>query len=235
MADNYLKKANIKGLISEMFEAGIGVGETENYRSPDLRLSDFDGSLKERLPSSEQVRQFVTSSAENLVSIPFYDKESKHEAIERIQSLLMRDSKAERYSAQIETVLGELGLNALYSSTREDKAGGQISADKPCEYWISMSDRGLYLIAYDPIGSLDKGKVLNRLKESYCVEGQPNLLNNEEHLGVGCKMILDSSSGFYLVCHRGEYTLAVSEILFSSRPREILDGPKRLVIFSEEV
>ena len=151
-------------------------------------LSSFDPVEIERL--------WLTGAypyQETHFSTPF----TKDSAVKELVDYAKITKALGRRLPQIETVIAELALNGLYSSASAYKSlfGLDFNFKSECRLRIAYDTTRVLLSCWDPVGSLQREKVLDRLIELFESE-EPIEINRSSlrQSGFGLKLVMDNSS-----------------------------------------
>lgn len=168
----------------------------------------------------------------------FQSTAQKNTIMGELENFLSGHARTQNYSSSAIMIADELVSNALFSAPvdEDSKALYQnlprsssivLDMSKECELFVSHDEHRLLLGCTDPFGSVDMKKIIQRLYTIYVLEdSKPDL--KSQSAGLGIKMMIDNSCGFYLVYKRNIKTLVCCAIPISLSYKKSELYPKNL-------
>jgi hypothetical protein len=137
------------------------------------------------------------------------------------------------------TVLDEMIMNAVYDApsevrklpngAHEDRSQPVVLA--PNEYarvFLSYDSKRLLIGCEDPFGSVNEEKLISRLHQLYSDPDNVSPIVGGPGAGLGCKVMIDYSCGFYMAVKKGQKTLVCCSMPLNVSIRKFESLPKHM-------
>lgn len=166
----------------------------------------------------------------------FFSTHEKAGLLSKVESFLTQSSKTENFKRTILLIADEMITNALFNAPIDirgfhihqgaDRAK-PVSTDRENTLLICHDSKRLIIGVTDGYGSVGEQKVLTLLENNFRYD-KSSPREQSGGAGLGCKMMVDHCSGFYMIVQRSKKTLVCCALPIgvSSKQAELL--PKNL-------
>lgn len=109
--------------------------------------------------------------------------------------------KGAQLAESLGIIIEELYMNAVFDAPRllQSQDSDPYLNGKKAKISLALSDQYLAVSCYDPYGTLDLKKFINRMNEVY-QKGAGNVINQKKNAGsgIGCTILFEHSSSLFL-------------------------------------
>ena len=189
-------------------------------------------------PEARVLSHFNT---EKSVSFALRHSKARDETMNLVVQFIKKIPGGELIKDSVRLLADEMFTNALYNAPA-NKSGKHITSHLPrtaaielgpdCQARMTLSfdEKRLFLGCEDPFGSLDEHKFIVGLHSKYRGDELTPVNMGPGGAGIGCRMLLDRSTEFYVVCEKGLRTFFGCTLPLGQSAREFEGTFKNLYI-----
>lgn len=150
-------------------------------------------------------------------TLTFSSSAEKSPILHSIQQFLQEHQKTSNFMDAIHVIADELIMNATYNApvdgdgkhiymNKDRSEVVDLPEDKAAKIFVTHDERRLLIGCEDPYGSVNRFKMLSQLAKVH-KDSQSSPNEGTGGAGLGSKMMIDYSCGFYVVVKKNQKTL----------------------------
>jgi hypothetical protein len=165
--------------------------------------------------------------------------DDKHLILKQARAFLSYNPLTAAVTQPAAIIIDEMIMNAIYDAPGEmrRRANGAIedrskpsrlAPNEQARLFLSYDNRRLLIGCEDPFGSVDDSKLIKRLHQIYSELDNVKPILDGPGAGLGCKVMIDYSCGFYMTVSRGKKTVVCASIPLNVSIRKFESLPKHM-------
>lgn len=177
----------------------------------------------------------TTQAAEYLVT----GSDDKPQILKQARAFLSENPATAAVIQPAAIIIDEMIMNAIYDAPAEVRrleGGAHDDRSRPTK--LKESERARVFLSYDakrlligcedPFGSVNEKKLIKRLHELYSDLDNVAPILDGAGAGLGCKVMIDYSCGFYMTVSKGKKTVVCTSIPLNVSIRKFESLPKHM-------
>lgn len=148
----------------------------------------------------------------------FNSSSEKSNLLFQIEAFLEGNPKTANFIESVHMIADEMIMNSIYNAPVDKQEMPiymntdrsrivTLPEDKICKIFITHDEKRLLIGCEDPYGSVSRYKIMNQFAKVYKTGELPSPNQGTGGAGLGCKMMVDHSCGFYMVVNKSKKTL----------------------------
>lgn len=140
----------------------------------------------------------------NTLFLLFNKKEDKPHLIHFLDQFL-KQTKSKAIETNARLLFEELFMNAIYDAPMEAKKLNMAKKSQHNELYVAFDTNKFMISCFDPYGSLNVEKLLNRMRDivAYGTKDMINMNQQKGGAGIGCSLLFRYSSGLIITVEPG--------------------------------
>ncbi len=166
---------------------------------------------------SKIAKEIDSSNVNHSIEISFVASNEKDRVMSEILDFIQKHPQINHFTGSVLQVVDEMMMNALYDAPAGRKGGGMyvdldrkmptsLKENEFAKVFLALDQHKLLIGCEDSFGSVNEAKLLKRLHTVY-TDPITRPLSGTGGAGLGCKIMIENSSGFYVIVNRYSKTL----------------------------
>jgi hypothetical protein len=173
------------------------------------------------------------------IEFPVTGSEDKPGILKKARAFLSENPSTAAIVQPAAIIIDEMIMNAVYDAPSEvrplDHGAGEdrskpskLAPHETARVFLSYDSKRLLIGCEDPFGSVNDVKLLKRLHELYSDPDNIAPILSGPGAGLGCKVMIDYSCGFYMTVARGKKTVVCASMPLNVSIRKFETLPKHM-------